>query len=87
MASCGKDVTHEYLLELVGARYHVVVVVYMRLNKGLESVRLLSSWSPTLFEPCQTPSTLSPLLERISLRRIVCSIKHLALRRIKRFDI
>ena len=81
---------HEYLLELVGvvgARYHVVVVVYIRLNEGLESVRLLSSWSPTLFEPCQTPSTLSPLLERISLRRIVCSIKHLALRRIKRFDI
>ena len=34
MASCGKDVTHEYLLELVGARYHVVVVVYIRLNEG-----------------------------------------------------
>ena len=25
---------HEYLLELVGARYHVVVVVYIRLNEG-----------------------------------------------------
>ena len=25
---------HGYLLELVGARYHVVVVVYIRLNEG-----------------------------------------------------